>query len=91
MKRNHVLLRLIASISLTFVCATAQLPQAQKPKEAVENSPPSTPPGPEGASLPNANHSQHLSPLSRANNSDSQCHDNDGGRAFDSEWLGAVA
>ena len=55
MKRNHVLLRLIASICLTFVCATAQLPQAQKPKEAVENSPPSTPPGPGGASLPNAN------------------------------------
>src|SRR5882724_6624128 len=55
MKRNHVLLRLIASISLTFVCAAAQLPQAQKSKEAVENSPPSTPPGPGGASLPNAN------------------------------------
>src|SRR5882724_8144177 len=55
MKRNHVLLRLIASISLTFVCAAAQLPQAQKSKEAVENSPRSTPPGPGGASLPNAN------------------------------------
>src|SRR6267143_5512663 len=55
MKRNHALLRLIASISLTFICATAQLPRAQKPKESVENSPPSTPPGPGGASLPNAN------------------------------------
>src|SRR6267142_848239 len=55
MKRNHVLLRLVASICLTFVCATAQLPQAQKPKESVENSPPSTPPGPGGTSLPNAN------------------------------------
>src|SRR6267142_387506 len=55
MKRNHVLLRLVASICLTFVCATAQLPQAQKPKESVENSPTPKPPGPGGTSLPNAN------------------------------------
>ena len=51
MNQHRVLLRLIASICLTFVCATAHLPQAPKP----ESSPTPTPPGPGGTSLPNAN------------------------------------
>ena len=55
MKKNHVLPRLFASICLTFVCVTANLPQAQKPKEPAESSTPPAPPGPGGVSLPNAN------------------------------------
>src|SRR6266852_2900210 len=60
MKKNRALLRLIASVCLTFACATAQLPQEPKqpketPAQRSAESPPSTPPGPGGASLPNAN------------------------------------
>jgi imidazolonepropionase-like amidohydrolase len=58
MKKNHALLRLIASACLTFACATAQLPQEQKSKESPQpgsDSTPATPPGPGGTSLPNAN------------------------------------
>lgn len=55
MKKNHVLLRLVASFCLTFVCVTANLPQTQKPKEPAESSTPPTPPGPGGISSPNAN------------------------------------
>jgi imidazolonepropionase-like amidohydrolase len=50
---NQVSLRLIASVCLVFACATAQLPQS--PAQKSSDSTPATPPGPGGASLPNAN------------------------------------
>jgi imidazolonepropionase-like amidohydrolase len=58
MNMNHSLLRFIISACLMLVCATAQLPQAQKPNEsskASSDSAPSRPPGSGGTSLPNAN------------------------------------
>src|SRR6266536_802730 len=65
MKKNRAQLRLIASVCLTFACATAQLPQEPKqpkqPKEisaqrsAESPTPTPAPPGTGGTSLPNAN------------------------------------
>lgn len=55
---NHAPLRVIAGAFLIIACATQQLPQAQQPKESGQrssDSPPPAPPGPGGASLPNAN------------------------------------
>src|SRR2546426_11585989 len=58
MKRNRVILRLVASACLTFACAMAYLPQAQQPKESTQRAADSTPPIPPGlggTSTPNAN------------------------------------
>ena len=51
---NHLSLRFVAIACLVFSCATAQLPQAQQPKVGSDSTP-APPPGPGGASLPNAN------------------------------------
>jgi imidazolonepropionase-like amidohydrolase len=55
---SHAPFRLIAIACLSFSCATAQLPQAQQPKEsnkAGSDTTPAPPPGAGGISLPNAN------------------------------------
>src|SRR5258708_16216350 len=52
---NHPSLRLVAIACLMLACVTAQFPQAQSPAQKTSDSTPSTPPGPGGTSLPNAN------------------------------------
>ena len=56
MKMNSSLLRLVASALIVFACTIRNLPQAQQSKEPAKSSetPASTPPGPGGVSLPNA-------------------------------------
>src|SRR5438067_1773527 len=56
MKMNSSLLRLIACALIVFTCTIRNLPQAQQSKEPAKSSetPASTPPGPGGVSLPNA-------------------------------------
>lgn len=48
-------LRFITSACLMLVCATAQIPRAQQPKDSTKKTSDSPPPGPGGTSVPNAN------------------------------------